>query len=54
MPREEKLPTHSKCPHCKHEMRMPPYVYAHWTLELVATCEQCRQKYIVCEGKVIE
>ena len=48
------LPTHSKCPHCGHEMRMSLWVYAHWDIRVVATCEQCSKKYGVQWGVSFE
>lgn len=50
---ETKLPTHVKCPHCKHEMALVPWVYAHWDEALTAQCENCKKKYIISGGRVL-
>jgi hypothetical protein len=33
--------------------RFPPYVYAHWDIILVFTCE-CKRKYIIRRGIALE
>jgi hypothetical protein len=52
----EPLPTHSKCPHCGYEQRMSPWVYAHWNIPIVATCDKplggCGKQYGVQRGVV--
>lgn len=47
------LPTHTKCPHCGHEMRMALWCYAHWNIRIEATCEKCGEKYSVLAGVVL-
>ncbi len=54
--KEKTLPTHCKCPHCGHEMRLAPYVYGHWHDVLIGTCHEndgtkgCGKKFALQAG----
>src|SRR6266496_821172 len=39
VPMKEKLPTHATCPACGIKTRLTGYVYAHWDIELIRTCD---------------
>ena len=47
------LPAGFTC-HCDAVHEFPPYVYAHWGVELGMTCTYCQRKYTVLRGKVSE
>jgi transcription elongation factor Elf1 len=47
-----KLPKTTKCPHCGHVMRIALWAYAHWNEHLIATCQDCGERYGVYQGKV--
>jgi hypothetical protein len=48
------LPTHATCPHCGHPQRMSPWVYAHWDIPILVTCDKplggCGQQYGLQRG----
>jgi transcription elongation factor Elf1 len=46
----KQLPTHAKCPFCEHETKLDPYVYAHWNIVLIGTCEGCNEKFKILRG----
>lgn len=39
------LPTHTKCPHCNHLMRMCLWCYAHTYIPWEVACEKCGKMY---------
>lgn len=35
------VPSHATCPHCGHKKKLSSWVYAHWDIELIGTCDGC-------------
>jgi hypothetical protein len=50
---EPQLPEGVTCA-CGEFTKFPPYVYAHWDIELVFTCPQCKRKYTILGGTATE
>lgn len=47
------LPKGFTC-HCGAVHTFPPYVYAHWHIELVIKCQYCQRQFGVIHGKTFE
>jgi hypothetical protein len=47
------LPAGFTC-HCEAEHKFPPYVYAHWDVQLTMTCFNCQRQYSIFQGKASE
>lgn len=47
---EAELPKGFTC-ECGQEHEYSGYVYAHWDIQLVKTCEECGREYTILRGR---